>query len=215
MADPEGGGGGGGAAGGWLTRKLGPLPMWAWMAVVLAGLLAITTWQRNKADAETAQDATTGPARTDTPDNLQPMYTFVDADTTLQTVNVAPSSRPKGGRNKPPVIRPAETPRPRPEPNTQIPVPPPNIPTPVPVPKPTPTPAPAAPAGQWSVPIIRWASGQASGTPSTLWGLAVKYYGNGSLWRRIWDAPQNSGLKSKHGGNERLIQPGETYWIPA
>lgn len=211
MAEPEGGGGTG--AGGWFIRKLGPLPMWAWMAVALAALLAITTWQRNKADAETAQDATTGPARTDTPDNLQPMYTFVDADTTLQTVNVTPSSRPKGGRTVPPTIRnkpaiiPAgENPRPRPFPNDTI---------PVPTPAPTPTPAPAAPAGQWSVPIIRWASGQASGTPSTLWGLAVKYYGNGSLWRRIWDAPQNSGLKSKHGGNERLIQPGETYWIPA
>ena len=50
--NPRGGGGGN-----VFTRKLGPLPMWAWMGVGLGGALAFTSWQGNKKKAAEAAAA--------------------------------------------------------------------------------------------------------------------------------------------------------------
>jgi len=44
------------------TRKLGPLPMWAWLGIGLALLLVVYTWKNNKAasaDTTTAADTST------------------------------------------------------------------------------------------------------------------------------------------------------------
>lgn len=43
-----------------------------------------------------------------------------------------------------------------------------------------------------------------------LWNLAKKYYGDGSQWRKIYDAN-----KDVIGGNPNLIYPGQQYTIPA
>ena len=43
-----------------------------------------------------------------------------------------------------------------------------------------------------------------------LWNLAKKYYGDGSQWRKIYEAN-----KDTIGGNPSLIYPGQTYNIPA
>ena len=43
-----------------------------------------------------------------------------------------------------------------------------------------------------------------------LWNLAKKYYGDGSQWRKIYDANRDV-----IGGNPNLIYSGQTYTIPA
>lgn len=43
-----------------------------------------------------------------------------------------------------------------------------------------------------------------------LWNIAKKYYGDGSQWRKIYDANRDV-----IGGNPNLIYPGQTYIIPA
>lgn len=51
---------GGGSGGSPFTRKLGPLPLWAWMGIGLAGALAYSSWRKNKAAAATTTTAATG-----------------------------------------------------------------------------------------------------------------------------------------------------------
>lgn len=79
MADENEGGAGQG--GSFLTRKLGPLPMWAWMGVGLGAALAYTSWSKNKkAAAMASQQAqngtlpTTNTASGSTPASLIPQF---------------------------------------------------------------------------------------------------------------------------------------------
>lgn len=66
-------------------------------------------------------------------------------------------------------------------------------------PAPVATAAPAAPAGQTYTVV----------SGDTLWGIATRFYGNGALWPRIYNA--NKGVI---GGNPNLIYPGQVYTIP-
>lgn len=43
-----------------------------------------------------------------------------------------------------------------------------------------------------------------------LWNIAKKFYGNGALYTKIYNAN-----KSVIGGNPNLIYPGQVYTIPA
>jgi hypothetical protein len=189
-----------------LVRKVGPLPMWAWMGLSLGGAVAFASWRRNKASAGAAPP--TGDAvqqMYSLPQNLQPAYTFVDADTSLNTYQFSP---PGGGR-------PPTRPLPPPVPVPTLPGPPPP-PAPVPTPKPVPvTPAPApAPSGVW-VTVSPWKANQPAGYPSTVWGIAESVYGagKGALYKQIWSAPQNAALVAKRGAPEK-IQPGDRFWVP-
>lgn len=80
MADDDAPGGGD-AGGNIFTRKLGPLPMWAWMGIGLGGALAFTSWSRNKKAAADAKDKstsgtlpTTQTASGSTPASLIPQF---------------------------------------------------------------------------------------------------------------------------------------------
>ena len=188
MADDDTGGGP------FYTKKVGPMPVWAWMAIAVGALLAVSTWQKNKA-ASTAEEAAAVSTAT-VPDDLRPMYTFVDADTTLVSQNTTVAGRTNLPRKPPPTPTPTT-----PTPTTPTPT------TPTPT---TPTPT---EAGRW-VTVVKWAKGQAEGTPSTLWGIAKMVYGDGKYWNIIWNAPQNASLREKRKNNERLIQPGDKFWVP-
>jgi LysM repeat protein len=60
MSTPQQGEGGGGRAGGFFTRKLGPLPVWGWTALV-AGLFLLYSLYKSKqsSTSSTAQSAST------------------------------------------------------------------------------------------------------------------------------------------------------------
>lgn len=197
--------------GSFLTRKAGPLPMWAWMGLGLGGALAIASWQNNKREKanQGSDDETTGDGLVadDYGTAYDPYVTFVDADVTNVTVQPAP---PGGGR--PPATPPA--PPTTPKPTTPKPATPkPTTPKPTtPAPKPKPAPKPA-PAGSY-VTVVPYKKGRKKGTPDSLWGIAEKMYGNGTLWQSIWNAPQNAAIKKKRG-TAKLIKPGDRIWVPA
>lgn len=179
-------------SGSFLTSKLGPLPVWAWMGLGLGGALLIASYRKGRA----------APAPADPlPANLLPQLSLVEGD----TIVTVPSSPPGGGRPGPPQPVPIPVDRPpRPRP-----VPPPPVPVPVPTPKPIPSPTP--PAGQWSDPLVKYRTGNEL---SSLWALAQRYYGNGQQWSRIWNAPQNAHLRELARGDYRNVQPGWRFWIP-
>lgn len=77
--------------GSFLTRKYGPLPMWAWMGLSLGVLLAISMWQSNKTPQTNTAPAATPSGVSYT--NLPPQ--FIDADHT--EINYPPA----GGRDSP------------------------------------------------------------------------------------------------------------------
>jgi hypothetical protein len=188
-------------SGSFVGKKLGPLPVWAWMGLGLGGALAISTWRSNKAASEEDETASADDPviqSYEMPDSIQPTYTFqnYDQDRTYITM---PSMPPAGGRPATPV----ET-----VPATTTPT------TTTPAATSTVKPAAAAPKGVW-VTVVKWAKGQKAGTPSTLWGIAEKVYGKGKggTWTKIWNAPQNAALKKKRGKPE-LIQPGDKFWVP-
>lgn len=173
-----------------LTRKYGPMPLWAWMLVGLGLALVYRSWQANKAAA--AQQTPT------TVDTTPPMVdqTFV---TVNAPINTAPDEPPGQGRAEPP--GPGPTPVP--------------IPSPAPVPvrgpvKGAPTPAPAKPAGHYET-VAKWT---AKNTPwnSTIWGIATHF--KIKNWQTVWNAPQNASLRARRK-DPKLIQPGDRVFVPA
>ncbi len=174
-----------------LTRKLGPLPMWAWMGMVLLVVLGYSLWHKDKTDAASSSAATTVPDQT--PPVVFQSYVY---DTDYQT---------SGGVSTPPVAG-------RPVPPAGPPIGRPPAPVP-PQPRPTggpPSPVPA-PRGQW-VTVSKYV-GPNPVWSSTLWGIAQHLLGNGSRWSEIWGAPQNAALKSRRK-DPRHIQPGDRVWVP-
>lgn len=174
-----------------LTGKLGPMPVWAWMGLGLGGALLIASYRKGKAAPAAPADQL--------PANVPPQWTLVEGD----TIVTVPSSPPGGGRPGPPQPVPIpidRPPRPRPVP------PPVHVPPP-----PVPIPSPRPPAGQRSDPLVKWRNGNEL---SSLWALAQKYYGAGQQWSRIWNAPQNAHLREMAGNNPQNVQPGWRFWIP-
>ena len=91
--------------------------------------------------------------------------------------------------------------------------------TPPPTPPPTPTPPPIVPpdvlhgfinnprpigGSPRTVVVTAWPT-----QTSTLWGIAQKFYGNGTLWPRIYEANKNT-----IGPNANLLRAGEVLTIP-
>lgn len=84
---------GGKSGGSTFTRKLGPLPMWAWLAIGTGLLVIIYTWKQNKAAATAATDTST--ADTSTADSQIPQFinqTYVTNTPPSQTA--APPTTP-------------------------------------------------------------------------------------------------------------------------
>jgi hypothetical protein len=87
------------------TRKMGPLPVWAWMGVALGVALAYYYWKQNKASASTASQASSTQAGT-TDSSLVPQFvnqTYVN-DAPPQQPNPVPppTDVDPGGPSKPP-----------------------------------------------------------------------------------------------------------------
>lgn len=183
-------------------RKYGPLPLWAWAAILLAVVAGWRLYSEHKTASSTQQDQTTAV-------DQAPPLVFQNY-LTLDTPDGMP---PGGGREHPPGGTPPPGPAPSPTP-TPAPGPAPTpAPTPTPKPAPAPTPAPApAPAGQW-VTVARWTS---SNTPwnSTLWGIATHFGFGGNNWPTIWNAPQNAALRQRRK-DPKLIQPGDQIFVPS
>jgi hypothetical protein len=78
-------------------RKLGPLPLWAWMGIGLAAALAVMYWKQNKAAASKSSATDTGAADTTasgTPSDLVPQ--FVNQTYVQNTPPSAPLIGPAG-----------------------------------------------------------------------------------------------------------------------
>jgi hypothetical protein len=108
MAEDEGGGGGGNV----FTRKVGPLPMWAWMAIALA--VALGYYLIKSKGAKSSNDAsgsgTGGSSTTDSPggtdSSLVPQ--FVNQTYVNSTPPTAPAMH--GSKNTP-VVSPGTSPK--------------------------------------------------------------------------------------------------------
>lgn len=175
-------------SGSFLTRKYGPLPVWAYMLLAVAGAVVYSMYQKNKAASST------GTTATNTPDQTPPQVFQTTLTTGPETINIndtdetPPRMPPIAGR---PIPQPAPVP--------------PHAPPPA---SPGPTPA---PGGEW-VTVGKWHSGNPPWN-STLWGIAQNKLGNGQNWPRIWNAPQNASLKSRRK-DPKLIQPGDKIFVP-
>lgn len=184
-------------SGSFLTRKYGPLPVWAYMLLAVAAAVVYSMYQKNKAASSSASSASP------TPDQTPPQVfqTYVNVNDTDQYATPPPqppiAGRPRG---MPPAIVPVAPP------------PAPNGPTPA-VPQPFPVPGRPAPnpAGDW-VTVAKYTSTNPPWN-STLWGIAANKLGNGNQWGRIWNAPQNAALKSRRK-DPKAIQPGDKIFVP-
>jgi hypothetical protein len=94
VTSPSGGEHGGGPlAGSFIVHKVGPLPIWAWMGLGLAGALAYSSYKKNKAAQTSSSSSTSGLTPVDA-SNLTPPFVFVDESTTPVTVNNGPPGAP-------------------------------------------------------------------------------------------------------------------------
>lgn len=115
QAQPEGGAPQGAGGTNAFTRKLGPLPVWAWMGLGLAGALAYASWSKNKKAASTASESST---------------------TGEQTADQTPPFIIQNITNEPPETAPGTSTATTPPPRTTLPWPPPVPPAHPTVPKP-------------------------------------------------------------------------------
>jgi hypothetical protein len=101
----NGGGGGGGA--GFLSRSLGPLPIWAWLGLVLFAAVGYYVWAKNnKANStQAASNTSTGTGTTDSsliPQFVNQVYTNdVPPATGPSTTPTGPMTSPKYGEAGP------------------------------------------------------------------------------------------------------------------
>ena len=208
MADDAPGGNAGGG-GGTFNKKMGAFPLWVWMGLGLAGLLAVSNWKKNKAAAsQTASSQTTLGAAGQTGQTYANSY---DASLIPQFVNQTYTEV------SPPIVNVGPFNQSQQQTQTQTQSAPPPPPSPQPTPQPAPNPTPQPPAGQW-VTVSPWSSVNAPWN-STLWGIAQHTYGNGALYPKIF-AANKTGVVRPDGtsgtiNNPNLIYPGQRIWVPA
>jgi hypothetical protein len=185
------------------TRKIGPLPVWAWMLIGLAVAVIIAVIRDNRdRDKKAAEESTDDPYSDEVSvdligGNQNPPIVF-------QNYNQPVYMPGAGGRTTPPVAPPVVTTPPAPA-----------KPTPLPGIKPGPAPAKPAPAGPtgWWITVSKYTTKNPPWN-STLSGIAKHFYAQGAnAWPIIWNAPQNSALKTRRKKPE-LIQPGDKIWVP-
>lgn len=138
---------------------------------------------------------------------------MVPAPTDTTAPGILPDGTLPAGDVGPPITVPGAPPPPPPPPVTI-----PSLPVPAPTNSPTPPtgvfvahgPLVAPPSGKPQPPPARTATVTPWPTQtSTLWGIAQKYYGNGALWPKIYQAN-----KAKIGSNPNLIHSGLVLVIP-
>jgi len=188
-----------------LTQRAGPLPMWGWGVVILGAAYGFKLYKDRKAGTGQARQSTTtsaGYQSSALPSNIQPFYTQVNEGGNQSYVNSPVTTIGRQvltGDNSTGVSQVAQT-------QITTPPPPQTVTAPVPVVQ-----APQ-PQGQWLT-VVKWNPNNRN-APSTLSGLALEAYGNASLWKKIWEAPQNASLRARRGDPTR-IQPGDRFWAPA
>lgn len=172
-----------------IWEKKGPLPVWAWALIFLAGLLLFVLWRRNL--AATAAATTTGD-ETILPGNQSPPPVFIVPQAATPAVqvpiNVLPApvtpatvpAAPPGGGAPPPAQAPA-----------------------------SPAPVPSAP-GKY-VSVTKYPS--TFGTISGIWSYFKSRGGTAPSWQAVWNHPLNATLRSKRGQPDR-IQPNDKVFVP-
>lgn len=196
---PERPPGGGGGTASVFKRQIGPMPMWAWMAIVLGLAVAYASYKRNKTAKAGAAAGTTGATgAVQTADQTPPFiiqnYTDVPAPNvttpvTLSVTEPAPQPVPAGAAAPPP--------------------PPPATPAAVPLRSGPPRVAPAA-----HKPVqYRVKPGD------TLSGIAAKYHvagGANALYQyQIGPSPHSAQAKAEiRQRGKNLIFPNELIYIP-
>ncbi len=173
-------------------EKSGPLPNWAWGALLVGGAVVFASWRRNKAASDEEDTATSSSSGIELPGDVAPTYVFQNYDQDVTTVNNAPA----GGGRPPITTLPAPAPGPQPKPTTP--------------PRATPKP-PSAPTGKY-VTVTKWTKTNAPWS-STISGITAKLLGPKVSWQTVWNAPQNAALRGKRKKPE-LIQPGDKVWVP-
>lgn len=90
MSTPQQGESGGGGGGNFLTRKLGPLPTWGWMAIVLVLVVAYSFYKKqSSSNSSTAQTAATNNTPGGVDSSLVPQ--FINQTYTNETPPAAPN----------------------------------------------------------------------------------------------------------------------------
>jgi nucleoid-associated protein YgaU len=173
-------------------RKYGPLALWQWLALVLAGLLAYEYYKSKKSASSTSASSTsatgTGTSSTSVPNNST-AFVFDAANYNFNNdQDNTPSAPPIQGGNPPRGGGPVPT---GPLPPVGKPVPPVSKPAP---PK----------NNTRTVTVGKWPAWNGS-----LWGIAEHEYGSGQQWQKIYNAN-----KSIIGSNPNLIKPGQVLVIP-
>jgi hypothetical protein len=96
------------------TRKIGPLPMWAWVAIISVPLLVYGLYERNKKSATATSAASTGTTASTTGAGQVPQ--FVNQTYTTVVPPTAPAmpktTHPQAGRPHPGTGTPAPAPAP-------------------------------------------------------------------------------------------------------
>jgi len=186
--------------GNFLTRKLGPMPMYGWMGGLLAVLIGVSLYKNKSSTAATA--AATDSTSTDTvpsdqvPDYITQVYNTVNATTGQPATTTAPPTTTPVTPKPPttPPVNPVKAPTPVKKP------------TPVTVKKPAPTPVKAKTPISYKVQH-----------GDTLTSIAKKY---GTTWQALWTYNTTSGVRpaatiatlKQRGPN--LLYSGETILIP-
>lgn len=81
-----------------LTRHIGPLPTWGWVAIIGGGIVVYSLWKRHSASAASSNSSQTG-----TGTATQPPMVFQIYPSSVQTPSPAPSSpAPTGSTPTPP-----------------------------------------------------------------------------------------------------------------
>src|SRR5271155_3016496 len=106
------------AKGNVLTRKIGPLPTWAWTGIILTPILIYAVIERKKSSSTTAASATTGTtSASQVPQFVNQTYTSVQApsapnSTGTTPVTTGPATTTTATTPTPTVSTPAPTPAP-------------------------------------------------------------------------------------------------------
>lgn len=182
---------GGGSA---FTRKLGPLPMWQWLAIITAAALAYYFLVAKKQTAAaSASDTSTGAATTSAAD--VPQFVIQNQIPSIQIPT--------------PVAAPAATAAPVNVTVNDNDVPAPAAPS-APAKAATSPKAASKPAGHGTVHVLKYTTKNPP-WQSTISGIAA-HYGIRS-WQTVWNDPHNASLRAKRK-DPKHIQAGDTVYVP-